>query len=876
MAADARSAIWQAREEQGQPVHAAETPQAEVKAADHKLMLAPGPLSNDEILGAFLDHLTGTGVELYEHQERAILECFAGNNVILNTPTGSGKSLVALAVHYKAICQNRRSYYTVPIKALANEKFLSLCRDFGPEKVGMITGDATVNPGAPVICCTAEILANLALREGAAARVDDVVMDEFHYYSDAERGSAWQIPLLTLPRARFLLMSATLGDTTFFERALADLTGVPAVLVRSEQRPVPLEFEYSEEPLAEKITSLVEAGKAPVYLVHFTRLACAQTAQNLLSTNFCTREEKQAIAAVLEGADFRSPYGKEVSKLLRHGIGIHHAGLLPKYRVLVEKLTGRGLLKVVCGTDTLGVGVNVPIRTVVFTRLYKYDGNSTKTLAVRDFKQIAGRAGRRGFDTIGTVVCQAPEHVIENLRLGKKAAAAGKKSFVKRKPPETGFVHWDEKSFRRLIESPPEKLSSSFEVTHSMLLNVLGRGGEDGCAALRAIIRDCHEAAAKKNAHRRRAFQMFRGLLRGDVLRVVPRAERGGPAKVALNIALQEDFSINHALGLYLLDAIPQLDPQAADHTLNVISLVESILENPDVILRKQVDLLKGELVGRLKNEGVEYDERMLRLEEIEWPKPGKEFIYDTYNAFVATRPWMKDAVVRPKSIAREMYEYWQSFEDYVKTYGIERSEAVLLRHLTEVYKVLSQTVPPAMKTEGLLDAEGYFEDIVRGVDSSLLDEWEKLRNPGAPAEREKPVVAQREVAFTRNRPAFVRAMRNSVFHLVKALARRNIAEALAAVSPADSGGHPWTRPRLEGLLEEYLSGHSQIRLDPGARGAGHTRIIETTPRLWHCEQTLVDPDEANDWFLRLAIDLDQCDAAGGVVLTLEEFGSAL
>ncbi|MCW1916146.1 DUF3516 domain-containing protein [Luteolibacter sp. GHJ8] len=828
------------------------------------------PTSNDEVLSVFLDYLIETEVEPYDHQEQAILELFAGNNVILNTPTGSGKSLVALAMHFKAICQNRKSYYTVPIKALANEKFLSLCHVFGPEKVGMITGDATVNPGAPVICCTAEILANLALREGAQAEVDDVIMDEFHYYSDASRGFAWQVPLLTLPQARFLLMSATLGETAFFEETLTKLTGAPTTLVKSEQRPVPLEFDYSETPLEEKVGELVEQNKAPVYLVHFTQLACAQTAQNLTSSNFCTKEEKQRIAEVLHDANFRSPYGKEVSKLLRHGIGIHHAGLLPKYRILVEKLAQRGLLKVICGTDTLGVGVNVPIRTVLFTQLFKYDGSSTKTLAVRDFKQICGRAGRRGFDHIGYVVCQAPEHVIENLRLEKKASSSGKKSFVKRKPPEKGFVNWDEKAYRRLIDAPPEKLVSSFQVRHSMLLNVLSREHEDGCDALRKIIRNSHETAAKKKAHKKRAFQIFRGLVEGNILRIIPPAERKGPVKVALNVELQEDFSMNQALGLYLLDAVPQLDRESPDYALNVISLVEAILENPEVILRRQVDLLKGELIGQLKNEGVEYEERMARLEEVEWPKPGKDFIYDTYNAFVAERPWMKEAAVRPKSIAREMFEHWQSFEDYVKTYGLEKSEAVLLRHLSEVYKVLSQTVPPMAKTEELVEAEEYFFEILRGVDSSLLDEWEKLKNPDYVPEEEKPPEQRKHVAFTRNRPAFTRALRNAVFTLVKAFAEENTAAVLAQVEPADGDGTAWNAGRVEGLLDAYFAEHLRIRLDPEARAAKHSRIDDEEPRRWKVEQILVDPDEHNDWMLKLTVDLDRSDAEERPVLVLE------
>ena len=360
------------------------------------------PSSNEAILDGFLEWLVDSGIEPYDHQEEAILELFQGRNVILNTPTGSGKSLVALALHFRAICQKRRSYYTVPIKALANEKFLSLCDTFGPDNVGMITGDATVNPSALVICCTAEILANQALREGSQARVDDVIMDEFHYYSDRERGMAWQVPLLTLPQARFLLMSATLGDTAFFEKELTALTGAETVLVKSDDRPVPLEFSYSTISLEDQVEELVEAGKAPIYLVHFTQLACAGSAQNLMSRNFCSKEEKEAIAEVLQDADFKSPYGKEMKKLLRHGLGIHHAGLLPKYRVLVEKLAQMGLLKVVCGTDTLGVGVNVPIRTVCHPVVQIWRAKHGDSCC-SGFQTDLRPAGRRGFDDVGYV-----------------------------------------------------------------------------------------------------------------------------------------------------------------------------------------------------------------------------------------------------------------------------------------------------------------------------------------------------------------------------------------------------------------------------------------------------------------------------------------
>jgi len=816
--------------------------------------------SSSQVLDAFLEFLIENDIEPYDHQEEAILELFEGKNVILNTPTGSGKSLVALALHFRAICQRRRSFYTVPIKALANEKFLSLCETFGPENVGMITGDATVNAGAPVICCTAEILSNLALREGSAAHVDDVIMDEFHYYSDLERGVAWQIPLLTLPQARFLLMSATLGDTSFFEKEITALTGAPTVLVKSEKRPVPLEFDYSVTALEDKVEELVEAGRAPVYLVHFTQLSCARTAQNLMSRNFCTKEEKAAIAKVLEGADFRSPYGKEVKKLLRHGLGIHHAGLLPKYRVLVEKLAQRGLMKVICGTDTLGVGVNVPIRTVLFTQLYKFGGQSTKILAVRDFRQIAGRAGRRGFDDVGYVVSQAPEYVIDNLKADQKAAAKGKKSkAVKKKPPEKGFVNWDEKTFLKLQEAAPEKLISAFNIRHGTLLNVLSRENEDGCAELRRIINSCHESDPRKRELRRKAFALFRGLVEGKVLTIIPRDERTGPAKVKFNVELQDDFTMNQALGLYLIETIPQLDREAPDYVLNILSLIEAILEDPTAVIRKQVDKIKSALVAQMKEDGVEYDDRMDALEEVEHPKPGKDFIYDTYNQFVLLNPWAKEAGVRPKSIVREMFEDWLSFEDYVKIYGLERSEAVLLRHLSEVYKVLVQTVPPALKTDEVEEAESFLEGMLRNVDSSLIDEWEKLRNPEAEVE-EKVASAAQSAPFTRRKREFERALRRAIFDFVKMLSREDYEAALGLVEG------DWTSSTLREKFASYYLDHGLIRLDPEARSTKYFRREGD-----EIEQILVDDGELNDWRITMAIDQQASDLREQVVLTLLE-----
>ena len=358
--------------------------------------LIPAPADPDSVFGAFNDWVSGQGLTLYPAQTDALIEIVSGANVILSTPTGSGKSLVATGAQFATLALGGRTFYTAPIKALVSEKFFAAAAIFGTDRVGMITGDASVNPGADIICCTAEILANLALREGPDAEVACVVMDEFHFYADPDRGWAWQIPLLELPRAQFVLMSATLGDVTRFEADLTRRTGRPTAVISSIERPIPLHYEYVTTTVLETIEERLQTHQAPIYVVHFSRAAAIEQAQALNSVRVCTREEKDQIAELIGGFRFSAGFGKILSRLVRNGIGVHHAGMLPKYRRLVELLAQAGLLKIICGTDTLGVGINVPIRTVLLTSLSKYDGVRPRLLTAREFHQIGGRAGRAG------------------------------------------------------------------------------------------------------------------------------------------------------------------------------------------------------------------------------------------------------------------------------------------------------------------------------------------------------------------------------------------------------------------------------------------------------------------------------------------------
>ncbi|MGH8877307.1 MAG: DEAD/DEAH box helicase, partial [Stackebrandtia sp.] len=525
----------------------------------------PTTADPDAIFTAFTDWASEAGFTLYDAQEEAVMEIVSGNNVIVSTPTGSGKSLIAAAAHFAALSDNRTTFYTAPIKALVSEKFFDLCQQFGTDNVGMMTGDASVNADAPLICCTAEVLANIALRDGDYADVGQVVMDEFHFYAEPDRGWAWQIPLLELPHTQFILMSATLGDTTFFEKDLTRRTDRATSVIASGTRPVPLYYRYSTEPLQQAIELLLRDDKAPVYIVHFTQAAAMEQASALMSINVCTKEEKAAINDLIGGFRFITKFGRTLARLVKHGIGVHHAGMLPKYRRLVERLAQAGLLKIICGTDTLGVGVNVPIRTVLFTGLTKYDGQRTRRLRAREFHQIAGRAGRAGFDTEGLVVAQAPEHVIDNQKAVTKAGDDPKKlRKIKKKTAPEGFIGWSDETFEKLQQAEPEPLVSRFTVSNAMLINIIARP-TDAFTAMRHLLTTNHSSPAIQRKLIHEAIAMYRSLRTAGIIAELDEPDRAG-RRQHLTVDLDTTFALNQPLSPFALAAYELLDPQDPHH----------------------------------------------------------------------------------------------------------------------------------------------------------------------------------------------------------------------------------------------------------------------------------------------------------------------
>src|SRR5579862_6527125 len=825
--------------------------------------LLPETPDPDDVFDAFAEWAKRRGLALYPHQEDALIEIVSGANVILSTPTGSGKSLVAMGAHFAALADGRRTFYTAPIKALVSEKFFALCDIFGPDEVGMMTGDGTVNGGAQIICCTAEVLANLALRDGEAADVGQVVMDEFHFYADPARGWAWQVPLIELPQAQFVLMSATLGDVSRFQRDLTRRTGRPAAVVSSAERPVPLVFSYVLTPLHETLTELLQTNQAPVYVVHFTRAAAVEQAQALMSINVCTRAEKDAIADLIGDFRFSAGFGKTLSRLVRHGIGVHHAGMLPRYRRLVETLTQAGLLKVICGTDTLGVGINVPIRTVLLTALSKYDGKRTRLLQAREFHQIAGRAGRAGYDTVGRVVVQAPEHVVENEKALAKAGDDPRlrRKVVRKKPPE-GFVSWGQPTFERLVAASPEPLVSSFKVTHAMVLNVIARPG-DAFAAMRHLLTDNDEDRAAQRRHIHQAIAIYRALLAGGVVERLSVPDESG-RMVRLTVDLQYDFALNQPLSPFALAAISLLDRADPSYPLDVVSVIESTLDDPRQVLSAQQFRARGEAVAQMKADGVEYERRMELLDSVTYPKPLSDLLEGAYEIYRRGHPWVADYELSPKGVARDMFERALTFTEYVAFYGLARSEGMVLRYLADAYKALRQTVPDEAKTEELTDLIEWLGENVRQVDSSLLDEWERLRD-GSGALGFRP--DDRPPSVTGNPRAFRVLVRNALFHRVKLCALGHYDE-LGSLD-ADSG---WNSDAWASALEGYFEVHDEIGTGPDARGPG-LLIIDEQPGQWAVRQILDDPAGDHDWGISAIVDLAASDEAGTVLLRVTDVG---
>lgn len=815
----------------------------------------------DEILENFAVWARAGGRPLYPHQEEAALALVTGDNVVLATPTGSGKTMVAIAALYAGLATGRRAWYTAPVKALVSEKFFELVDVFGADAVGMITGDSAVNQAAPIICCTAEILAMKALHDGSAADVGVAVLDEFHYYGDRQRGWAWQVPLLQLPQTQFVLMSGTLGDIAAVATDLDRRTGRETALITGVQRPVPLSFEYHLYDVPEAVRRLVEADRAPVYVVHFTQAAAVEQAQGLVGLGLVSRAQRDEIADVIGDFRFAKGFGRTLSRLVRAGIGVHHAGMLPRYRRLVERLAQSGLLAVICGTDTLGVGINVPIRTVLISQLAKYDGHRSRILSAREFHQIAGRAGRAGFDTHGYVQVLAPPHAVEKAKAESKAAAKGGKPKVVKKKAADGEISWTEQTYLKLVAAEPEPLTSHLRISHTVVLAMLSRES-DAVAALRDLIESSHEPRRRQIALIRRAIAIGRSLLDAGIVKRLDSPDEFG-RRFVITGELQLDFALDQPLSPFALAAIDLLDRASEEYALDVVSVMESTLPGPTPVLVAQRKAARDAAMSAMRAEGLEYEARMAKLDEVDYPKPLSALIEAAYEMYRRGNPWVAEYQVEPKSVVREMFSRGMTFSEYIAEYQLGRSEGVVLRYLAQGYRALKRTVPVAARTEELTDVISWLGELVRGVDSSLLEEWESLAHPDEDELGGAEVRPGASRGITANRRAFTIMVRNALFRRVELAARRQYAALGELDADGGFGAEDW-----RAAMEEYFAEYQDVGIAADAR-AKDLSVVTPGTETWYARQILDDPDGNHDWAITAGIDVAASDEAGEPVLRI-------
>ena len=826
------------------------------------LLPAPGADPMD-VVDAFGAWAAESGRPLYPHQEEAALALAMGEHVVLATPTGSGKSLVAMAGIALALNAGRRAVWTAPIKALVAEKFFDLVDLLGAEQVGLATGDASINPDAPVLVCTAEVLANHALTTGAASEYGFACLDEFHYYAERDRGWAWQVPLLELTGCQMLLASATLGDMSAITTDLEERSGRSVASVTSVERPTPLYHQWRTTHVSDSVLDAVRDGITPVYIVHATQANAIERAQSLVSLAVTTRAQREAIAAALKAERTTRGFGETLDRLLRNGVGVHHAGMLPRHRRLVERLAAAGLLPVICGTDTLGVGVNIPIRTVLMTALTKFDGTKVRVFTVREFRQLAGRAGRPGFDPDGHVWVQAPEHVIENTKALTRAGddPKARRKATKAKAPD-GFVHYDEATMQRLMTAQPEALTSRFKVTADMVANVLAR--PDGPAALKHLLNTNHDAPPRRRQHKRRAIALYRSLEEAGVAER-RRDEHGRCAGVRVGSLVEgsdERAALRFSAPLmpFAIEVVSTFDHDDPAYVLDVVSVVEAVLDDPRQILYAQQNAAKGAEVARLKAEGVEYEERMERLESISWPMPLKELLDECFQPYRARHPWVAEGP-SPKSILREMLESGDTFASFVRRYRLDRSEGLLLRYLTDAWRTLDRSLPDDVYDDTLEDVIEWLGALIRATDATLLDEWTLLA--GKPVHDHQAPEALTSID-TGPPPAWRTAVRTAVFGWVELLARRGH-DALAE----RTGWESW---RIRDAMAPYWAEYDSIGIDADARSAAYFELIEA-PGTWTVVQRLADPAGDGEWCLTATVDLAAAMADGAPTLVLDRLG---
>ena len=517
----------------------------------------------------------------------------------------------------------------------------------------------------------------------------------------------------------------------------------------------------------------------------------------------------------------------------------------------------------ICGTDTLGVGINVPIHSVVLTALTKFDGTKMRTLRAREFHQIAGRAGRMGFDTEGLVIAEAPEFEIENAKALAKAGNDPKKlKKVKRKKAPEGFVTWNENTFDKLIDAAPETLVPHMKITHSMVLNEVEQGGDARYRIDRLIDASAQTPEQKERLHAR-ADEIFQTLFDTNVIETEDRDD--GDKDYFMTVDMPDDFALDQPLSPFLLAALELLDPESDTYALDVISMVEATLEDPKQVLRAQERQARDEAMIRMKEDGLDYDERMDRLQEITYPKPLEDMLQAAFDEYRHDVPWANDYWLSPKSVVRDMVETASDFTGYIARYNIARSEGTLLRYLSDAYRALARTVPQEKRDEQLDDIISWLRVVVRSIDSSLVDEWENAGTDTDASEAAANLAAPgAKQAVAEDRRGLTVLVRHAMFRRVQLMDLAKPDELGALDKDWGYGVHEW-----EDTLDDYYDEHEYVNIDAKAR-SGELFILdeskENSEHAWKVRQIIDDSDGDHDWAITGTVDLDATQSSGEVV----------
>jgi hypothetical protein len=405
---------------------------------------------------------------------------------------------------------------------------------------------------------------------------------------------------------------------------------------------------------------------------------------------------------------------------------------------------------------------------------------------------------------------------------------------------------------------------SQLQVNHATLLNVLDRPG-DGCAALARLVRDNDEPRTAQRRLVHQAIAIYRSLIAAGALERLATPDEQG-RRVRVTSDLQSDFALDSPLSPFVLEAVPHLERSAPTWSLDVMSIVEATLDNPGPVLMAQLDRVKTEALAALKAAGVEYEERIEALDKLEYPKPLRDWTYDLFDTYRLAHPWAADFNIQPKSVARDIYERAMTFSEYVAHYGLTRSEGLVLRYLSDVYKALIRNIPEDLKTEELLDVTEWLGELVRQVDSSLIDEWQHLAAAAASSSLEEAVAeigielsadAGDPPPVTSNARAFKVMVRNAAFRRVELAARRDLAGLAEAEMAGGLDESGWSD-----ALQQYFSAHSSIGTGPDARAATWFDLTEQ-PGRWHVRQVLDDPEGWRDTAIIAEVDLAASDEAG-------------